>query len=267
MGDSGGPAFFNDQIAGIASWSTSDEQGRMSNYINVNSHDGKIFFQCLKNFGVTTPVSDSFLAEFQTEPCGFYQSNQTSCQAFFISAKVLNPAGRTPLWVPGIEMKHVGEGCNLPSRFACSDSECTADGVRLSHFTSEGFEVTAADGSKQTFNLIHKTQAEAFDNRQRFFAWDEKEPNDTGACVRIMANGLWRDSKCDMKIKYACVRWDFESWQLQDEMCSNSHNFIAPRNAEENNKLKDAMAQAGVAEAWINVKRRKGTKDWYPWGY
>ena len=117
--------------------------------------------------------------------------------------------------------------------------------------------------------FVASTQAAVFEN------WASGEPNNSGNCGWMYANGTWDDSGCDRDEPTLC--YSGKAWILgypsrglfggvtntdPEEQCANAgsgYKFAAPYNAYENEIVRVIVAGADVSRVRINLSKSGST--------
>ena len=120
-------------------------------------------------------------------------------------------------------------------------------------------------------NLAGMDNLVAHDSRLQsgsgIWSWAVNEPNDYNGnedCAESWADGRFNDLACANVRAFACAdsagNWlithEQGSWSQGSVVCHNatggSHRFAVPENSRQNEALKAAKQQAGVARVWVN---------------
>lgn len=109
------------------------------------------------------------------------------------------------------------------------------------------------------------------------FSWAPGEPNNYNNnedCTVQYSNGRWNDANCANRYRFAC-RNAQGAWRISNAsgtfadgaaICSNetagAFQFSVPRNGQQNQKLVEAKAAAGVGEVWLRWSDRVNEGSW-----
>lgn len=128
-------------------------------------------------------------------------------------------------------------------------------------------------------NLVGMDKLTPTDGRlaSAVFSWAGGEPNDWGGnedCAMQWSNGRWNDANCNNSYRFACRnaagQWKISSgsgvWTSGAAVCSNetggAYQFAVPQNGQQNQKLVEAKAAAGVGEVWLKYSDRASEGNW-----
>jgi glycerophosphoryl diester phosphodiesterase len=114
-----------------------------------------------------------------------------------------------------------------------------------------------------------------FDGRLEAMVWSwapgQPAADEALDCALHGADGRFVAADCAQVRRYACVNAsDANDWRLGGAGawtggaagCEAGYEFSVPANGYANEKLKEAKAAAGVAEAWLNYSDRAGEGTW-----
>lgn len=108
------------------------------------------------------------------------------------------------------------------------------------------------------------------------YSWDTNQPDDYAGnedCAVQRSSGRWNDVNCGTSYKFACKHTTTDAWAISTSSgafnsgsaaCTGlgTYTFSVPRNSEQNYKLVEAKAAAGVAEVYMNYADRVTEGAW-----
>jgi hypothetical protein len=262
-GDSGGPLFIDEQIAGINSNMEGGGSQRVHD-VNLNSFWSKMFFLYLKRLNIDLGLSEAYFAGIENELFGLYKATTNDCLVF------VDRIGDMTKLSTYVGLKPISGNCMAPIKFnGCTASGCpSTDGAQLSITSGTKFTYQAANGNPIAFEHVveqtaHKNPTSSSSGGDSYTNWDEGEPGTSGDCIRVVASGKWRDSKCSDRYAYACK--DGDDWviskkvgagdEYHDQFCGSLGKFSTPTDKTQTDKLVKAMTKAGKQVVWVSRQR------------
>lgn len=132
---------------------------------------------------------------------------------------------------------------------------------------------------KQGANIVNLDDMVTNDGRLSagIWSWDTNEPNNWGGnqdCALQWSNGRWDDQSCNNIYSFACRNTQTGDWQITqavgswhqgDQSCQalgSHYSFSVPTNSLDNERLKTAKENSGVANVWLNHDDQQIEGQW-----